>query len=151
MPRSKKKVLHFSIFCHFFDFTRSSGLFCPLVIYMKYSTLHNFPYRQPFEYLTVLISTQTSTQCYSSDNNSVFRICFSWSHCFSEMASQKWIVFFVFLALFIFMVEARVRTSSHCRVGVIDEFKETINAAKNCHCMGKSPNFPLEVKRRPDE
>ena len=65
------------------------------------------------------------------------------------MASQKWIVFSAFLALFIFMSEARVRIPSNCRMGVIEEFKETISATENCHCSGKSPNFPLKVKRRP--
>jgi len=66
---------------------------------------------------------------------------FFFGYIFSEMASQKWIVLFAFLALFSFMVQAR--SYSVCQDQVFQEFKKTVTAVKNCSCFGKSPNVVL--------
>ena len=68
---------------------------------------------------------------------------------FSEMASQKWIVLFAFLALSTFMVEAR--TSFYSLVELIQLLNQTINSLDNCSCSGKSPNCSVKVKRKRDE
>ena len=69
---------------------------------------------------------------------------------FSEMASQKWIMLFGFLALFTLKVEAR--TSLSCLVELISQLNQTIARLKNCSCDGKSPICPVKVKpRRRDE
>ena len=60
---------------------------------------------------------------------------------FSEMASQKWIAMFAFLALFTFKMEVTgIRRLFFCRKQVTREFKETITAVKDCNCSGKSPD-----------
>ena len=70
--------------------------------------------------------------------------------CFSEMASQRWIVSFALLALCILMVVARVPSPLACRMDVVDEIKKAIKEINDCDCRGKFPNCPLKVKRRPD-
>ena len=65
------------------------------------------------------------------------------------MASQKWIVFFAFLMLFIFMEEATIFPA--CKEEVIKQLKESITALENCNCSGKSTNSPVKVKQRRDE
>ena len=67
------------------------------------------------------------------------------------MASQRWIVLFALLALFIFMVEARIQIPSACQMDVFEEIKESINDIEGCNCSGKLPNCPLKVKRRSHE
>ena len=59
------------------------------------------------------------------------------------MASQKWVVFFVFLELF-FTVEAAI--SPACKEKVIQQLNETFNLLKDCDCTGKSTNCPVKVK-----
>ena len=64
---------------------------------------------------------------------------------FSEMASQKWIVFFAFLALFTFMEEATVFPA--CKEQILKQLKETITAVENCDCGGKSSTSPVKLKQ----
>ena len=61
------------------------------------------------------------------------------------MSSQKWIVFFTFLALFTFMEEATVFPA--CKEKILRQLKESITALENCKCSGKSTNFPVKVKQ----
>ena len=69
---------------------------------------------------------------------------------FSEMASQKWIVFFAFLMLFIFMEEATIFPA--CKEKILERLKEIITDLENCHdCSGKSTNSPVKVKQRRDD
>ena len=78
----------------------------------------------------------------------MFFVCFL----FSEMASQKWIVLFAFLRLFIFMVE--IRSSSACLEEVSLRLENTITALDICEndtISGKSPNCPVKAKRGRDE
>ena len=74
---------------------------------------------------------------------------FFFGYIFSEMASQKWIVLFAFLSLFTFMVE--VRSSPTCLGEVLQQLDETFTALENISYSGKSPNWPVKVKRRRDE
>lgn len=60
------------------------------------------------------------------------------------MASQKWIVFFAFLALSVFMEEATIYPT--CKQQIITQLMESINALENCNCSGKSINGPVKVK-----
>ena len=96
------------------------------------------------------VSTQTSTQSHSGNifitQYMLFIVPLFF---FSEMASQKWIVFFAFLMLFIFMEEATIFPA--CKEEVIKQLKESITALENCNCSGKSTNSPVKVKQRRDE
>ena len=60
---------------------------------------------------------------------------------FSEMASQKWIVFFTFLALFDFTEEATIFPA--CKEQILQQLRESITALENCNCSGKSTNSPI--------
>ena len=59
---------------------------------------------------------------------------------FSEMASQKWMVFFAFLKLFISMEEATCTDFPACKEKILKQLKETITALENCNCGGESTN-----------
>lgn len=65
------------------------------------------------------------------------------------MASQKWIVFFAFLMLFIFMEEATIFPA--CKEEVIKQLKESITALENCKCSGKSTTSPVKVNQRRED
>ena len=65
------------------------------------------------------------------------------------MASQKWIVFFAFLTLFIFMDEATSYPA--CKEKILEKLKEIITDLENCNCSGKSTNSPVKVKLRRDD
>ena len=67
----------------------------------------------------------------------------------SEMASQKWIVFFTFLALFIFKEDATIFPV--CKEKILQQLRESITALENCNCSGKSTNSPVKVKQRRDD
>ena len=66
------------------------------------------------------------------------------------MASQKWTVFFAFLALLISM-EATCTDFPACKEKILKQLKETITALENCNCGGKSTNALVKVKQRRDD
>ena len=69
----------------------------------------------------------------------------------SEMASQKWMVFFAFLTLVISMEEATCTDFPACKEKILKQLKETITALENCNCDGKSTNSPVKVKEKRDD
>ena len=65
----------------------------------------------------------------------MFSVCYH----FSEMTSQKWIVWIAFLNLFSFMVE--VKSSPTCLEEVVQQMEETLTAIENFTYSGKSLTF----------